>query len=281
MNNLTIDIFYKTCQKDYPFLYHSLRSIKKYALGFKKIVLVTDYGQKKELERIVDEIGLLDVMIFELDQDIDIYAPTRLPKFFCKMKKKINLATGIGSRAITPDRIGYEVQKAVKCDWPNWSSADAVVQIDSDTILTDTLNAESFFVDERPVWFKRKWEQCIWQAAKMWKKGTLYFYNKEDFEYHYMVHPIFFVTKELAMELKKYVNEMHGCSFYRLFTNPKFPRMSEYDLLGFYADNNQLKLEYKVYDLDESAGPLPTCKYFSSWKGMTDEVRDEIEKALN
>jgi len=274
LKDLTIDIFYKTYCKDYPFLIHSLKSLKKHARGFRKIVLITDFGQKDELEKIVERLNLPVIEIFELCQDLDTHPPTRLPKFLAKVKKQLNRSL----RIITPDRIGYEVQKAVKCNWPEWSDADAVVQIDSDTILTHAFDVISLFENGKPVWFKRKWSQCGAQAAKMWKKGTLYFYNKEALDYHYMIRPIFLVTRELAIELEKYVKDTFDCSFYSLFSNPRLPRMSEYDLLGFYADNKDLRLEYKIYDLDESTGPLPKAKQFWSWGGITDEVRDEIEK---
>ncbi|MDA9260652.1 hypothetical protein N9P58_02170 [Puniceicoccaceae bacterium] len=93
-----------------------------------------------------------------------------------------------------------------------------------------------------------------------------------------MSSPCFFLTRELTEQFQHFVQTRHHCSVYQLFSNPRFPQLSEYELLGLFAERNQLDTPYHFEDESnaETEGfRLPT-KLFWSWGGMTDEVKSEI-----
>lgn len=43
-DDFKVDLFYKTCKKDEEWLNYSLRSVRKFARGFRQVVFVTDKG---------------------------------------------------------------------------------------------------------------------------------------------------------------------------------------------------------------------------------------------
>ncbi len=118
-------------------------------------------------------------------------------------------ASAIGSsrRIIKQEKFGYETQKAVKCDWTQWSDADAVLQIDSDMILTAPLEAKQLFKGDHPVWLRRDWSKCHEQQIKYWQLGSRWFYERNESQYSYMTSPGVFLTRELTEKFKKLDSE--------------------------------------------------------------------------
>lgn len=277
---MNIDIFYKTYQGDYSFLAHSLKSVKKHGQGFRQVVIVTDHGQKEALLELITPLKLPAVQVFELESKLDIYKAIKLPKPLRKLKKKLIKITGrTRHKRFISDTVGvgYEIQKAAKCDWIQWSDADAVFQVDSDMVLTGPLHAEQLFEGDKPIWFCRPWEHFGPKHTKYWKPGSLWFYNLEDSQHSYMASIGSLITRELAIKFIEYVNDTYGCSLYRLYTNINYPSLSEYELLGLYADQYELEKNYVFYNPVTNRKALPPLKAFWSWGGITDEVKSEIE----
>ena len=277
---MTIDIFYKTYQGDYSFLVHSLKSVKKHSMGFRQIVIVTDHGQKEALLELIAPLELPAVRVFELAATLDVYKAIKLPKPLRKLKKKLMEITGrTRHKRVISDAfgIGYEIQKAAKCDWIQWSDAEAVFQIDSDMVLTGPLHAEQLFEAGHPIWFRKPWEDCAQKHTKYWKSGNLWFYKLEDSQYSYMASYGRLITRELAVTFMEHVNEAYKCSLYRLYTNINYPSLSEYELLGLYADLYELEKDYVFYNPVTNRKALPPLRAFWSWGGITDEVKSEIE----
>ncbi|MDA9260653.1 hypothetical protein N9P58_02175 [Puniceicoccaceae bacterium] len=152
-----IDLFYKTYPGDYQFLEHSLKSVKRHAQGFRDIIIVTDHGHLDALRELVNPFNIPSLKLFELDRSLDIYSPTKLPSPLRKLKRSLFKAIGSSRRIIKPKKIGYEIQKAVKCDWTQWSDADAVLQIDSDTMLIAPLKTKQLFKEQHPIWLRQTW----------------------------------------------------------------------------------------------------------------------------
>jgi len=277
---MQIDLFYKTYEGDYQFLEHSLKSVKRYAQGFRNIVIVTDHGHLDALRDMVEPLKLPSLKIFELDRELDIYAPNKLPRPLRKLQRSFLKAIGSSRRIIKQEKFGYEIQKAVKCDWLQWSDADAALQIDSDMILTAPLEANQLFKGNDPVWLRLPWSTCNKKQIKYWQRGSLWFYGLAESQYCYMSSPGFFLTRELTEQFQDFVATKHRCSLYRLFSNPRFPELSEYELLGLFAEINQLNMPYHFEDETnaESAGLRLPMKQFWSWGGMTDEVKSELAK---
>lgn len=247
---MIIDLFYKTYPKDYEFLRYSLRSMKKRAKGFRHIVVVTECEDPAQPHLIPEMEG------------------TRYSAIDSK-----------GMAEPFPGRInhGYEHQKAIKCMWPAFSNADAVFQVDSDYVLTGDLNAEDLFIDGQPVWTKRPFEEDP-AGQKAWQAGTQWFAGRPVFT-SYMCSPGFLVTRELANAFFKSVGHKYQCSPVELFLNPEIPQLSEYELLGWYAENSGV-LENTYKFLHPSEFNLP-IKQFWSWGNVTPDVRAELEDLDN
>lgn len=280
---MTIDLFYKTYRGDFPFLEHSLKSLKQRAKGFRNIIIVTDPGERNELIELIAPLKLSAIQVFELDSKLDIHSPTILPRPLRKLKRSFYKVIQSSKRIVKPSKIGYEIQKAVKCDWTQWSDADAVFQIDSDMLLTGDFDTQQLFHDDQPVWLRSDWAHCGKQQIKYWRRGSLWFFKLQDTRYSYMGSPGFLLTRELTQKFNEYVQAYFHCSTYRLFSDPKYPELSEYELLGLFAELNELDTPY--YFEDESSASalglrLP-MKQFWSWGGFTEEVINEIQKLEN
>lgn len=277
---MQIDLFYKTYPGDYQFLEHSLKSAKRYAQGFRDIVIVTDHGHLDALRDIVEPLKIPSLKIFELDSELDAYPPNKLPRRLRKLMRSFLKIVGSSRRIIKQEKFGYEIQKAVKCDWIQWSDADAVLQIDSDTMLNATLDTKQLFKEQHPIWLRQTWEKSYKRQINYWRPGSLWLYGLNESKYCYMSSPCFFLTRELTEQFQDFVATKHRCSLYRLFTNPRFPQLSEYELLGLFAEINQLDTPYHFEDeanAETEGFSLPT-KLFWSWGGMTDEVKSELAK---
>ena len=277
------DLFYKTYPGDYQFLEHSLKSAKRHAQGFRNIVIVTDHGHLDALRDMVEPLDIPSLKIFELDRALDIYAPNKLPRPLRKLMRSFLKMIGSSRRIIKQEEFGYETQKAVKCDWLQWSDADAVLQIDSDMILTAPLEAKQLFKEQKPVWLRLPWSTCNKKQIKYWQRGSLWFYGLAKSQYSYMTSPGFFLTRELTEKFKHYAQSKHHCGVYRLFSNPRFPELSEYELLGLFAEINQLDTPYYFEDEAnaETEGLRLPMKQFWSWGGLTDEVKQKLPNSSN
>lgn len=288
---MVVDI-YKTYAGDFQFLRHSLRALRHKASGFRDVVIVTDPGELEVVREIVAESGLSSVRVFELPQsELDQARKLHrqagafvwvMRRSLLKRLHRLNLLKEPPLlRSAKTIRIGYEIQKAVKCDWTRWSDADAVLQLDSDMILTAELSVDSLMDQGRPFWFREAWDRKFRRdagqvAADTWKSGTDWFYEISDSRHAYMCFPGFLLTRELTERFARHVRARCNGDFLELYLNRAYPNLSEYELLGYYADHFELEQPYcfKDAELDQSFR-LP-IRQFWSWGGFSDAVQDEI-----
>ena len=153
---MNIDTFVKTWRGDEVWLPTLLASIDKFAKGFRRVVIVTDWGHKVNLPKI------------------------NLPVSVHWHKPSVKPVAGVDYFPA----YGYWTQQAVKLSWTDYTDADYVFQIDSDSYLKAELKASQLFVDGKPVWHRALWttrrddEKAAWQGVveKVVGKDS-YFYS--------------------------------------------------------------------------------------------------------
>lgn len=308
---MIIDVFYKTYPNDYEFLSYSLKSVKRYLKGFRDIVIVTDHGKLRSLEALVQKIDLPNVKIYELSDTIENKINSwerkykklginRNKSFFEAFIAKYYKPNSLSARACPVAalksidiHIGYEIQKAVKCNWDSWSDADAVLQLDSDLIFRKELSANNLFRNSEIIWPKISFEKerqnkNLLKKEKLgeeicWKPGTDWVYQKDVLDI-YMCGKFFTITNELSKRFKKFVFKKTKNDIYDFFLNPSFPNFSEYELLGYFAETNNLKNNYFFSSIEDEVFQIHgnnTVSKFWSWGGVDDITREKIEAYQN
>jgi len=217
----TIDIFIKTHAKDFILLDHSLRSIKKWAKGFNEIVVVTE-----DKLTIPEMAGCHVHSVSSAGMDAPVEGRSTLA--------------------------GYEHQKAIKCLWPALSDAQAVLQLDSDCVLTDSLSVNDLFLGHRPVWTQIPWSEVDREYEDTWRAGSEWFFGRSS-AFSYVVDPGFIITKELASKFGQYLATRYSMTAVDLFARQPKHRLSVYEILGIFAD--------RMIDLDAPYIFLPPSEF--------------------
>jgi hypothetical protein len=118
-----VDIFIRSYEKDFEWLYYCLQSIRKFCKGFNSVVIVVPHSDKDKLNFCQDELvhGTCDN---------------------CE---------------------GYLAQQVTKLYADNFCKADYVLHVDSDCIFTKETRPEDFFKNDKPVILYEDNVQSPWQ----------------------------------------------------------------------------------------------------------------------
>lgn len=248
----TVDIFIKTCHKDYIWLEYLLKSIKKFASGFRDVVIVS------EPEYPIPESFL------EITPAKVFYEP--IPK-----NQPKNVHHGVG----------YLWQQNIKLNWIQYSDADAVLVMDSDQILTVPTTPSDFKINGKFSWFYRKWENA--EYADCWKDPTTKFL-KLDPKYEAMCIPIFILQRETTIAFKNFVCGLHKTTtIWDIFLKYNMPSFSEFNAFGsfVYHSNRNEYNRFVVDEIDTSKLHNRTIRTRRSWEGLSEEEKIIQDKILS
>lgn len=242
------DIFIKTYHKDFMWLSYCLRSIKKFASGFRDVVVVSDNDGHK----IPQEI--LDIMPVKL-----IYhnVPTKWPP---KMRQPP----------------GYFWQQVVKLNWTEFTDADSILILDSDLMFTDYVTPASFKnKDGKWLWNYRDWNLA--GPAKCWKEPTEALLNFEA-KYEAMLCVPFVFDRTTTVNFIKYVKEQHGATeLFDVFFKYNMILLSEFNAYGSFI----LKFDSTAYcPLINQARP-PLVRITWSYGGLSENEKETRESILS
>lgn len=248
----TIDIFIKTYYKDYPWLEYLLKSIKKFASGFRDVIIVSEPEYP-----IPDSIlTILPVKVF--------YEP--FPK-----KSPTNPIHGIG----------YLWQQYIKLNWIKYSDADAVLVMDSDEIFTFRTTPEDFKMLGKFPWFYRSWDGI--GDAICWKDPTEKLLKIEP-KYEAMCITGFILQRETTIAFKNFICETHKVKdFWDLIVNKNLSTFSEFNAFGsfiYHYDRREYS-QILIQSLDINKLHNITIRKSWSWGGLTEEEKIKRDAILN
>jgi len=223
----TVDIFIKTYHNDFYWLEFCLRSIHKYATGFRNIVIVSDNDGHVLPPHFAD---IVPIQVYYVD------VPKKNPP---KLKQPI----------------GYLWQQVLKLLWMEYTDADAVLVLDSDEMLSCPLTPADLRDEKgRWRWIYRSWEQAGsgFPNAKMWHKPTadaLLF----DPPYEAMCVAGFVLERHTTHRFTEYLKRMHDAeNLWHVFFKYPIELFSEYNAYGSFVnrfDNDDIY--YKVVNSHE------------------------------
>jgi hypothetical protein len=225
-----------------------LRSIKKFASGFRNIVIVSDDDGNEIPEHYTNIIDFTVIYV-------------KVPK------TDINVIVGAG----------YVWQQCVKLSWYKYTDAESVVIIDSDEMLTCETTPDSFKKDGKYNWFYREWKDA--ERAICHKESTDRILNF-DTKYECMCIPVFSFTLAATRELEQYLIKLYGESnMWNIIHKLGLNRMSEFNIYGNFINKIQ-HVDYNyVYDLSGSFNERIIVSW--SWGGLKDEDRIKRENILS
>lgn len=229
--NLThIDIFYKTHKKDRKFLLSSLKTVDRFAKGFRKIVIVTDAD---------DDLTLSDLNLHNLEVEL---FKEQLPTHWGATEK-------------------YNHQQYVKVDFKKWTDAWAILSLDSDVILYDLLTPNMYFSKKgKPVWLFNSYKDIfptvnsgMRGGLEHWREVVSHFLKKNpnDLEFEFMRFPGFLITRNLADKFEQYIKNEFHLSLLEFMTTPSTSdsgKHTEFNYLGGFAYYLDPEKEYDLVD---------------------------------
>ena len=240
------DFFIKTCKKDEKWLEFSLKSIDKFALGFRQVVILADRGDSLTFSHLDLKIP---IKYIEVDTPVSLY------------EYKYG--------------IGYWWQQGVKMSWNLFSNADAVVILDSDCIFFDYVMPMDWHHLDKPIWLYVKWSEA--EECLVWKEGIEKIFSQKS-EKTYMAAQGFYITRKLILDFQNYLLQKYYQHPLSLFVNPSFPNLSEFNLLGSFLEY-QNRNEYSLMEAKTMPNLWPIKQYWS-WGGIEGNS-EELERLLS
>ena len=249
-----IDILIVTYVKDFMWAEYCIKSINKFAKGFRNVIVVTDDDGNKLPESMT---SIMPINVVYKKQP-DVYPP------------RLN------------HRPGYFWQQYLKLNWMEYTDADAVLVIDSDEMLTKEISPSDFRdAHGRWRWFYRNWEYA--DAANMWKVPTTEVLKFEP-EFEAMCCSLFIFERNTTYRLIEYLKQVHGASsLWDVFFRYDMTLFSEFNMFGSYI--NKFDNDVVYYKVFNSWEPRKYCNSYvhRSWSygGMTDKDRDIRDNIIN
>lgn len=173
---------------------------------------------------------------------------------------------------------GYLYQQVVKMHADQFTDAEFIVQIDSDTILTRRTIPEDFIVEHRkPKWLYTPYSSIPGGDGQTWKEPTSKVMMR-PVEHEFMRRFPFCVPAWALPQFRAWMWRIHGMSLETYIMSQPNREFSEYNALGawlwFYHHD-------KVHwiNTDEEMGAVHVHQHFS-YAGINNDTRANIERAL-
>lgn len=247
---MIVDIFIKTYHKDFIWLEYCLASIRKFATGFRKVIIVSDDDGNKIPSKFVEGLSA------------DVYY-TPVPKVY-------------------PDNpshgIGYLWQQIVKLNWYNYTDADAVLILDSDWMLTVPTKPEDFMIDGKFTWGYRDWDKV--GDAICWKAPTELLL-KTPVKYEAMSIAGFMLVRNTAINFMTYMCNLHDVkNIWDIFLQKNIGSLSEFNLFGTFVEQYDTENYTKLYNYDVHKLHNITILTSWSWGGLKEEDKQRRDSIL-
>jgi len=239
-----IDILIPTYHADFKWAEYCLKSVRKFATGFRNVIIVSDNDGHIVPESITN---VMPATVLYKD----------MPK---KMPPKL------------AHRPGYLWQQVLKLQWMDYTDADAILILDSDEMLAAPITPSDFRdAHGRWRWIYRSWEFA--EGAKMWKAPTAEVLGFEP-DYEAMCVAGFVFERNTTYKFIEYLKKLHGAAtLWDVFFKYPMTLFSEYNAYGSYVNKvDGDKVYYRVINSDQQ---FVNHSFFKSWSYGGLDVADK------
>lgn len=223
----SIDLFYTTYPKDKHWFSYSVRIAKRNLSGIRNIVAVVRQQHLQEF----------------LDLNLDVVYKT-VPDSWNSTR-------------------GYHWQQWIKMRAPEFTDADFIAHVDSDTYFKEPVNIYDFFSDTKPGWLYRKYEELRvpWKALTEKAIG-------HECEIEYMQSSPFIIGRNVYAKAKEILERAQNCTIEKYIYDSGAtdwpPGFSEYNFLGNIA-NRFFKDDYFFVHATDKNVPIGFSKIHLCW----------------
>jgi hypothetical protein len=170
----------------------------------------------------------------------------------------------------------YLGQQVTKLHADLYTQADLIVHVDADCIFTRATQPRDLAPDNRPVAVTRPIAEL--GRHYPWRLPTeeflgftvdLDFMQQSPFTYPRWLYPI----------LRHHCQQLHGRSIEEHVLSRPPRGFSEFNALGAYAHRHHRE-HFDFRPADDPRVFLPHCDWYWSWGGITPEIRERIEAAI-
>lgn len=223
----TVDLFYTTYPKDKQWFSYSVRIARKNLSGIRDIVAVIREQHLQEF----------------LDLKLDVVYKT-VPDSWNSTR-------------------GYHWQQWIKMRAPEFTDADFIAHVDSDTYFKEPVNIKEFFKGKKPGWLFRKYTEL----NVPWKPITEKAFGKEC-NIEYMQSSPFIIGRDVYAKAKEVLEANHKITMEKYIYDSGVtdwpPGFSEYNFLGNVA-NDFFKDDYFFVHATDSQAPRGFSKIHLCW----------------
>jgi Family of unknown function (DUF6492) len=235
-------IFIRSYRRDFKWLMYCLRSIRKFVSDYEEVVLNIE------------------------EKDVKI------------LQKYLGTGTHEKLRVVTSPNYegdGYVWQQFDKLMCHHHILTPYVMFVDSDMVFFAPTDVSQFARDGKPCILKTPYSSidCPWQPIT----ETL---MKQPVEFEYMRRmPLLYDVNTLS-NLTHFFRTLHGKTLEEHCKGMRDRGLSEFNLMGAYADAYEREKYYFLHTEKEEL-PQLNCKQFWSWSGLKEEEKKEIEALLS
>lgn len=243
MSNKIIDIFIRTCRRDFYLLNYCLHSIKKFVSGYRNIILNI---REKDYNDLLIQIDVTN----------------------CVVVKSYNFE----------DNIDYCGQQICKLQADIWSDAEYIYYIDTDCIFYNNINIEEKYFDSNNniILFKEYWGKLHPEVLK-WRISLKKLNLLTDFETMRRLPQVY--PASILPKIREHIVKKTGMDFVNacLYIH-KLYKFSEFNIIGSYIIlNNYNGINMLLYD--HSLNQIPIIQFWSRTKNKN-ELINQIKKIL-
>lgn len=240
------DILIKSYPPDYDRLRYCLRSIHKFCSGFRGVVVVIPAGDGNRAQFTGAMEGTLEPILANL--------------------KVIE---------VMEQGEGYLYQQAVKACAHEYSDAEYILHIDSDTMFTRHVTPLTFFRNGKILWLYTRYSEIV----TPWQRITEKFMD-EAVDYEFMRRLPLLMPRWLHVDLARFALERHRTRLSDYIIAQPSRGFSEFNALGAFAFT---RAKDKFEWLNTTENPLPDTVALQRWTGdpFDDSVKAKCEEILS
>lgn len=243
-------IYIVTYHKDFEWLDYLMRSIGKFAEGFREVLIVSDGDGHAIPAEILGHVKQMPVRV--------VYTPRPENK----------------PASMEPSMIGYFWQQWLKLNWWQYSDDASVMHIDSDCMLTKRLTPDDLMGDNGlPLWHCRPWRTM---PQQYWRESTEKQLRFET-EFNCMIGQTFVFGRAATKDFLAYWIQQPAENWsWQFLIDNDVALFSEYNLFGNYLYHvNHHGYNLKVWEdtnfYRDHQYVLGTYKD-RSWDGFTESI---------
>lgn len=235
-------IFIRSYNKDFEWLSFALRSIHKFASGFKEIVIAVPIGHEHGLRHLTAE------RLITVHDD--------------------------GSN-------GYCNQQESKLNADLHMAPDVthILHIDSDTILIRPVTPDTFMREGKPIWMITPWEAMKGGDEKKAWFHVMCKCLQECPPYEFMRKVTPMVPRWAYAAFREHIQKLHGISMTQYVMSQPNREFTEWNCLGFFLWLYH-RDSFFWWDTTVLGVPEKWEDQRWSWGGLTQEIKNEFNIAL-